>query len=234
MAGFIVSFASTKGGTGKSTLATNVALRLIEVGYRVGLADLDIQRSSWSWYAERKERDWSVDGLAVRQLTGRGVGRELVEMAEEFDFVLADCPGMHAGELSIAVCASHLVVVPARPGLFDAVGLESIVDVLGQTVARSVEGRRILIVLSQMPTARRSRDARELRELLAQDENAEDFDLLTMRVARTEVQSRVAYPRATEQGKGVVEWNDAAAKGQIRRLVDEMLDELSEEEGNEA
>jgi cellulose biosynthesis protein BcsQ len=182
----------------------------------------------------RKENGWSVDALTVRQLTGRGVGRELVEMAEEFDFVLADCPGMHAGELSIAVCASHLVVVPARPGLFDAVGLESIVDVLGQTVARSVEGRRVMIVLSQMPTARNSRDVRELRELLGQDTNAKDFELLKMKVADTEIQARVAYPRATERGQGVGEWNDPAARGQVRRLVDELLDELSEEEGGEA
>ena len=50
----IIVFGNEKGGTGKSTLAMHVVIRLLDRGYRVGLIDLDSRQQSISRFLENR------------------------------------------------------------------------------------------------------------------------------------------------------------------------------------
>jgi chromosome partitioning protein len=58
-----IAFHSYKGGTGKTTLACNLAVSLVKKGYRVFLLDLDVSAPSIQAYFERVPRKWVNDYL---------------------------------------------------------------------------------------------------------------------------------------------------------------------------
>lgn len=53
MAGRIITVAQQKGGSGKTTLAVNLAVALHERGHSVALVDTDPQGSMGRWFIER-------------------------------------------------------------------------------------------------------------------------------------------------------------------------------------
>jgi len=56
----IVALAGLKGGTGKSTLAVNLAAHRASLGKRALLVDSDKQGSAWYWHMVR-----SVEGVVL-------------------------------------------------------------------------------------------------------------------------------------------------------------------------
>ncbi|HYD49451.1 MAG TPA: P-loop NTPase, partial [Terriglobales bacterium] len=52
----VVAVASGKGGVGKSTVATNLALALVALGHRVGLMDCDVYGPSVAWMLGLRDR----------------------------------------------------------------------------------------------------------------------------------------------------------------------------------
>lgn len=101
----IISFWSAKGGVGKTTLALSVASALGSLGYKVIVADLDLQRSSIAFgaYAEKKGNDLPyliTDGLPGR--TGKA------------EFLIVDHAPTHA-----PVARANLIVMPFCPGPLD-------------------------------------------------------------------------------------------------------------------
>ncbi|HEX9845471.1 MAG TPA: ParA family protein [Candidatus Nitrosotenuis sp.] len=58
-----IAFHSYKGGTGKTTLACNLAVSLAKKGYRVFLLDLDVSAPSIQAYFEKEPQKWINDFL---------------------------------------------------------------------------------------------------------------------------------------------------------------------------
>ena len=56
MAGKVIAVAQQKGGSGKTTIAVNLAVALIREGHRVALLDTDPQGSLGRWFMTRRER----------------------------------------------------------------------------------------------------------------------------------------------------------------------------------
>ena len=54
---------NTKGGTGKTTLATNVAVYYANKGHKTALVDYDRQRSSLDWLELRPEDRPPIHGV---------------------------------------------------------------------------------------------------------------------------------------------------------------------------
>lgn len=67
-----IAFHSYKGGTGKTTLACNLAVSLVKKGYRVFLLDLDVSAPSIQAYFEKEPKKWVndflIDGAEVDDL----------------------------------------------------------------------------------------------------------------------------------------------------------------------
>src|SRR5258708_11939786 len=56
---------NAKGGCGKSTLATNIAVFFAREGHQVCIADYDPQRSSLDWLAQRPADLPAISGVAA-------------------------------------------------------------------------------------------------------------------------------------------------------------------------
>lgn len=116
--------ANPKGGSGKTTLATNIAGWLAGKRQRVGLLDADPQHSSTQWLARRPALFPPVAGFE------RDVAKkELKDIPLEW--LVIDSPaGMHGETLRDALRRAAAMIVPVSPSAFDmaatAAFLESI------------------------------------------------------------------------------------------------------------
>ena len=104
---------NTKGGCGKSTLATNLAAYYASEGYSTTLADYDPQGSSLSWLDERPESAATITGLA-------GYEEGLRHAPRNADYLIIDSPARAYGtELTDLVRRSETILVPVLPSPID-------------------------------------------------------------------------------------------------------------------
>lgn len=101
--------ANPKGGSGKTTLSTNIAAYLASQGKRVAMLDLDRQKSATRWL------DIRPAGLPAISLLHDHAGS-----AKRADWLVIDSPaGLHGKNLGHALRLVDLVIVPIAPSIFD-------------------------------------------------------------------------------------------------------------------
>ena len=113
--------ANAKGGTGKTTLATNLAGLLAARGVRTVLVDLDRQRSAVRWLERRPAGFPKIAGWAPDD------ERDEVE-AFDPQWAVYDSPaGLHGKRLDRAMKRVDLIAVPLAPSILD---MDATVDFL--------------------------------------------------------------------------------------------------------
>ncbi len=104
---------NSKGGCGKSTLATNIASYFATQGAVVALADYDPQRSSLDWLERRPENRPAIAAVAAFDGGLRHVPRNA-------DILVIDAPARsHGAELTDLVRHAETIVVPVLPSTID-------------------------------------------------------------------------------------------------------------------
>jgi chromosome partitioning protein len=104
---------NAKGGCGKSTLATNVAVLFAGQGLEVCIADYDPQRSSLDWLAQRP-----ADLPAIRGVAAYEEGLRTVPRATEL--LVIDAPArVHGTELNELVRRAETILIPVLPSTID-------------------------------------------------------------------------------------------------------------------
>jgi chromosome partitioning protein len=112
----VISFLTQKGGTGKSTLALNLAVTAQRCGERVVVIDLDPQGTAASWHKTRRS-----ETPALIEHTEVGILADTLRRlsAGGFSLALIDTPGTDSPVTHGAMCAADLCLVPVRPSEAD-------------------------------------------------------------------------------------------------------------------
>jgi chromosome partitioning protein len=104
---------NAKGGCGKSTLATNIAVFFARDGLDVCIADYDPQRSSLDWLAQRPADLPSIRGVPAFEDGLRSVPRDT-------EILVIDAPArVHGTELNELVRRAETILVPVLPSAID-------------------------------------------------------------------------------------------------------------------
>jgi len=104
---------NSKGGCGKSTLATNLASYYASQDQKVALVDYDPQGSSMEWLARRPEDRPAITGVAAFEGGLRGLPRNA-------DVAIIDAPARtHGKELTDLLRHAETVIVPVLPSTID-------------------------------------------------------------------------------------------------------------------
>jgi chromosome partitioning protein len=103
---------NAKGGSGKSTMATNLASYYASSGYRVMLVDYDPQHSSLDWLKERPSGKPGITGVDASTGT--------VRVPRNVDYVIYDTPAAVRGkELANLLRRAESIIVPVLPSPID-------------------------------------------------------------------------------------------------------------------
>jgi len=115
-----------KGGVGKTTLATNMAILRSHQGRDVLLVDADDQATASDFTAIRNEAMEGNTGYTSIKLHGVAVRSELLKMKDKYDDVVIDVGGRDTAGQRAALSVADVYVVPFLPGSFDVWTLESV------------------------------------------------------------------------------------------------------------
>ena len=123
-----VLVASSKGGAGKSTVATNLAAHFAVEGKRTALLDADLQKSASHWCEKRA-------GMAKAVLPVDGSKRGWDKaLPADAQYVMVDArAGAMADELTAFLERADAVIVPVLPSIID---LEATVPFLNSLAAQ--------------------------------------------------------------------------------------------------
>ena len=194
----IVGFLNSKGGVGKSTLATAIAVRAARESPRVCLVDLDPQGSVSDWWDRRGEPD---NPTLFRNAARASDAVEALDL-DGWDWVFLDGP---PGSLSVtadAISVSTFVVVPMRASGLDLLASQEAVELCQKA------GVPFLVVFNATKGGAKDRLLDAARAPLSVER---------IPIAQTAITQRVAYVTATTTGKTGAE-KDAAAAEEIEAL----------------
>jgi chromosome partitioning protein len=202
----IIAVCSEKGGTGKTTLAVNLAVHLADQGFL--LIDADRQESAYLWAKIRADAGIKPE-IRTRRVHKPTLHKELTGNA------VIDCGGRDSDVLRSALLAADLVLVPARPSQFDLWSLESMNDLVAD--AREFNQKiRAFVVWNQAATNPGVHDDQAAAELVR--------DLENLDLAGTVLRSRVAYARSASEGQAVFEFEPKGkAAAEISNLFREIM-----------
>ena len=155
-----ILIANPKGGSGKTTLATNLAGYLAKQNQRVVLWDLDQQKSSRNWLSLRSPELPSISRLGLEREASKG------DM-EKNDWLVLDSPaGIRGKNLSHALKLAHKIIVPVQPSVFDMVATRDFINRLAEE--KTIQRNKSFIGIVGMRVDPRTRAASTLDQFLMQ------------------------------------------------------------------
>lgn len=201
--GHVLALAQQKGGSGKTTIAVNLAVAYLRRGESVALIDSDPQGSLGRWFMAR--RALGEASLHFSTASAWGVSYECEKLKDEFDWVIVDTPPKVDADLRPALRESDLVLVPVAMSQVDLWATEAVLD-----LARR-ERRPALVVMNRARAGTR-----------LQGEVAAGMAALDAAAARATLGNRVVYAETLGQGKGALERGRGPWTAEVEALAAEV------------
>lgn len=193
-----------KGGSGKTTVATHLALAAHLRGLDTLVVDTDPQFSARDILSARE-----TPGPAYVESSGRNVvAAQFAALAERKDLLIVDTPAGAVETVGEAVVVADFVLMVARPTLIDLSGLARTLMLVRRL------GKPSAVVVNQAPVTRESVEAPLVRRAM------KGLDYMKADVAPTILRSRAIYQVALERGRSAEESSDRAAAAEIAALWD--------------
>ena len=210
----VISILNPKGGSGKTTLSTNIARALHDRSNKVLLVDSDPQGSASDWHAARDDNPLPFIAYGKPENL-----KALPGVAAPYDYVLIDGAAKLEGMIAAAVKVSDAILIPVQPSPYDIWAASDLVDL---TKARQevTDGKpQAAFIISR--AVKNTVLAKEIIEALSEYE-LPIFSSLTVQ--------RQSYPRTAAEGLTVFDGLNEQARDEINALTDEIEKFLSPQE----
>ena len=114
----IVVIGGIKGGSGKTTLATNLTVLRANQGKKLLLVDADEQRSTSLWAQQREMQGFPSSWVTI-QLSGMNVRSQIQKLAKDYDDIIVDVGGRDTTTQRSALTCADIYLLPFQPRSFD-------------------------------------------------------------------------------------------------------------------
>jgi len=210
----VVGIIHGKGGTGKSTVAVNVARALQLRGLEVALIDCDAQGTAQSWKASRPDSEVLPAVYGIDQASA--LQRDTERLTGSFDAAIIDGGAKLDKMHTAAIKASDLILIPVQPSPADIWPTEQLVELVRHR-QEVTGGPEAAFVISRRKAG--TKLGASVQDVLAR------FELPVWEGTA----DRVAYAEAMGKGRSVVEMSDGKAAEEIDTLTDQIIDALHHE-----
>ena len=190
----IVVVGGIKGGSGKTTVATNLAVMRALDGRDVLLVDADDQETASDFTMLRNERAAANATYTSIKLTGQAVRTETRRLAGKYDDVVIDTGGRDTTSQRAALTVADVLLVPFVPRSFDVWTLEKVGELVGEMRVANPELRAYVFINRADPSGR---DNDEAADVLKDTDGLIFID--------TPLGTRKAFGNAAAQGIAVAE-----------------------------
>lgn len=154
---FTIAVANTKGGAGKTTLATTLAAHYAGKGRITALGDLDLQQSALSWLGRRPSELPRIEGVDLEE--------EGAKPRKGTDILIVDCiAAMRRGVVKDVVKRADVIVIPVLPSAFDEDGTSRFLEQIAELKPIRKNRRAVCFVANRVKP--RTRGAERLSRYL--------------------------------------------------------------------
>jgi len=172
----VITFASRKGGVGKSTLTAHVSAFAHVSGHRCVVIDADPQGSLTLWHARRANSELPLRNAA------QGIDRVVASaQIDGVDWVFIDTAPTTWVVVQEAIRVATMVIIPVRPGFFDIAAVQDTVK-----TARE-RNKPYAVVINAAPVKREQKEAPAVALTRA------EFDRLAIPVWGGQISQRTAF-----------------------------------------
>jgi len=211
----IIVAGGIKGGSGKTTVATHLAVMRALQGRDVLLIDADDQETATDFTALRNERLPEGAGYTSIKLTGAAVRTDTLRLAKKYEDIVIDTGGRDTTSQRAALTVADKLIVPFVPRSFDVWTLEKVARLVDEMRAANLQLKAYVFLNRADP---QGRDNDEAAELLREAVGLEYLD--------TPIGTRKAFGNAASQGLAVTELKqqDPKATQEITTLFRYLFD----------
>lgn len=183
-----------KGGSGKTTLATNLVVIRSFSGKKVLLVDADEQRSASDW-AEHRESQGIATSWTTIQLAGSSVRTQIQKMQRDYDEIIVDTGGRDTTSQRAALTIAHILIAPFQPRSLDVWTIGKLSSLVEDVQSINPSLNTFAVINRADPTGSDNNDAMEIIK--------EAGSVITC--IPHIVGQRKAFSNAAAEGLGVVE-----------------------------
>jgi len=203
-----------KGGTGKTTLAANLAVMRSRRERDVLLVDADDQQSASEFVAVRTE-EMEDPGFTCIRLDGKAVRDQVQRLEEKYDDIIIDTGGRDTNSQRAALTIADLLLVPFGPRSLDLWTLDRVEELIGNARTINPDLRAYAFINRADHQGSYNEETREVLE---------DSDRLEF-VSQT-LGNRKSFAIAFDYGQGVVEYTprDKKAIGEMEAFYNAVFD----------
>ena len=198
----IITVGGIKGGTGKTTLSTNLAIWLSQRGAEVLLVDADEQESASDFTAWREETKKGQLGYTLVQLNGPTVRRQIEQLRPKYDHIVIDTGGRDTARQRAALFTSDVYLIPFAPRSYEIWTLSKVKALLNEIQGSRSTPLQVYSFLNKADT--RGADNAEATDVLSESTELNFID--------SAVINRKAFASAASKGLSVFEMVPADEK----------------------
>ena len=132
----IYVFGGIKGGSGKSTICTNIAVMRSKAGKDVLLVDADsVDNQNATDFSTIRQEQLGERFYTSIQLAGKAVREDVLKLKGKFDDIFIDVGGHDSLSQRAALSIADMLLVPVFPSSFDAWTFENVSNMVEEAQA---------------------------------------------------------------------------------------------------
>ena len=206
----IISIVNQKGGTGKTTLAVNIAREYTLRKIDTLLVDSDSQGSALRWHEKSNGNLIDLTCLPVTTMD-----KDVLKFRNRYQRIIIDGVPQMSQLTVCAIAAANLILIPVQPSPYDIWATKELVDLVKHRIEITDGRTKAAFIIS-----RKIKGTNLAKEII---QELEKYDLPIFKSSTTQ---RVAYPTVAQHGSTVVDVQEGTIEARIE--IQDIVNEIEE------